>query len=150
PPGKPRLKDLPKSQIDSRRAGEWMVCGLEWGDAVIGEAGRAAPHHDVTVFKSQPPYSIRSPFTTPEEHSRDTQRNRDNRRPGIILVAILMKTEFCARHIPINKTGIRTVVCKAGFGGCTRRELEEGKRCRRPRASSFWIQWIVAVSGSVR
>lgn len=70
---------------------------VERRHTVIDEAGGTSPHCDVTAFEAEVAHWIGTTFATPQEYSRQTERDRDDRRPSILLVTVLMETEFGTR-----------------------------------------------------
>ena len=97
-------KHLSKSEVDAGGAGQRMLSILERSDTVIDEARRPAPHHDVAMFDLKAPHWIGPPFAAPQEQGRQTQGNRNNRRPCVVLIAILVQTELGARDVTITAT----------------------------------------------
>src|SRR5215471_18066970 len=93
-----------------------MVSIAKRSDTVIDETCRPAPHHDVTALETHPPHRIGATFATPKEYARQPKRNGDNRSPGILLVAVLMKAEFGAGDIPIDEAGVGIIMRKPGLG----------------------------------
>jgi hypothetical protein len=105
---------LPKGKVDSSSAGQRMLPIAERSDTVIDEASGTAPHHDVTAFQSQAAHWIGPTFATPQEYGRQAERNGDDRSPGILLVAVLMKTEFGPRDVAIDQASVRIIVREPG------------------------------------
>src|SRR5215471_13832280 len=116
---------------------------------VINKPCGAAPHDDISAFETQPKRAVGTPFPAPQKYGRQTERNGDNRGPGIILVAVLMQAEFGSSDITIDQAGVRIVLGKAGLrsGACC--EAEERGRHGRPGDSTFWVNGIVTVTRSV-
>ena len=57
-----------------------MLAIGEWRDAVIGEPGRAAPHHDVTMDEPVAPWLVGTRETTEQESRGQAELDRDDRR----------------------------------------------------------------------
>jgi hypothetical protein len=79
-------------------------------DTVIDEACGTSPHHDVAAFETKAAHSIGATFAAPQEDSRQTERDGDDRRPSILLVTVLMETEFGASDIAVDQAGVGIVV----------------------------------------
>src|SRR5690242_9809582 len=127
-----------------------MLRGFDWSDSVIDEARRTAPHHDVSLFQAHPPDGIRALFSAPQEHGWHAQRYGHYRRPGVVLVAILMEAELCARFVAIDQAGIGIVSFKSAFGRGSGSQIKESRRHRGPRFLRLRIHRIIAVTSAVR
>src|SRR5215475_5896127 len=112
-----------------------MLPFLEWSQTVIDEAGGAAPDHDVTALEPQAANRIGAAFTAPQEYSRQTERNGYDRRPRILLIAVLMQAEFGAGNIAIDQTGIGIIAGELRGGRCAGGNVQEHAGHRRPRNS---------------
>jgi hypothetical protein len=96
-----------------------MLRLTERSDTVIGETGRAAPYHDVPVFNWEAADRIRAAFATPQEYGRNAEGNGNDRRPAIILVAILVEAKLRARDITIDEASVWIIIRKPCRGGCS-------------------------------
>src|SRR5712691_10847170 len=102
-----------------------MLPIAERSDSMIGEASGTAPHHDVTAFEAQAAHWIGASFAAPQEYGRQAERNGDDRSPGILLVAVLVKAEFGARDIAIDQASVGIIVGEPGLGSGTCSDVEE-------------------------
>src|SRR5262245_57823328 len=126
-----------------------MMPIVERTDTVINEASGTAPYHDVTAFEAHTAHRIRATFAAPQEYCRQAKRNRDDRSPGIILVAVLMKAQFGAGDIVIDQASVGIIVREPGLGSGTSSDVEECRGHCGPVNSSVGIHGIVAVAGPV-
>ena len=140
---------LSKGKVDAGAASQRMLPILERTDTVINESSGTAPHHDVTAFEAHTLYRIRATFATPEEYGRQAKRNRDDRSPGILLVAVLVKAQFGARAIAIDQASVGILVQEPGLRSGTGSDVEECHGHCRPGNASVGIHGIVAVAGPV-
>lgn len=60
-------------------------------DAVIDEAGGAAPYDDVAAFQSDASLPIASAKTAPQKSCRQSERNRYHRRGQVALVLVAVQ-----------------------------------------------------------
>ena len=75
-----------------------MLPILERSDAVIDEARGTAPHRRRRRFRAQAAHRIGAALAAPQEYGGQAQRDGDDRRPGILLVTVLMEAELGARE----------------------------------------------------
>src|SRR5262245_9353656 len=87
----------------------------EGSDTVINETSRSTPHHGVTVFEAHAAHPIRATLAAPQKYSRHAERNGDDRRPGIVLITILVEAEFGACDITIDQAGVGIISGEPGF-----------------------------------
>src|SRR5262249_36779140 len=149
PNGEKGSEHFPEGEIETSSAGQGMPPVPEPSDAVIDEPRRTAPHDHVAVFDRDAAHRVGTALAAPQEHRGKADRNLNNRGTGIVLVAILMETEFRARDIAVDEAGVRIVLFETRFGGRALGKAEEGPGHRRPSDSSFWIQGIVSISRSI-
>src|SRR5215471_4826709 len=116
---------FPEGEIETNSAGQGMLSLLERSDTMIDEPRRTAPHNHVAVFDREAAHRFGTALAAPQEHRGKAERNRNNRGPGIVLVAILMETEFGARDIAVDEAGVRIVLFETRFGGRTLGKAEE-------------------------
>ena len=62
------------------------------------------------------------------------ERDRDDGSPGILLVAVLMKTEFRAGDVAVDQASVGIVVSETGLGGGAYGEVAGMPRASRARA----------------
>ena len=118
-------KDLAKCKVDSRRTSKGMLAFFEWRNTVIHEPGGTAPHDDITIFQPETAHSVRAAFPSPEKYGGQAKRNGDDRSPGILLVAVLMKAEFGSCDIAIDQARIGIIVVEPRCGRGTYSKVEE-------------------------
>src|SRR5215471_10681769 len=147
--GKKQSEHFPEREVETSSTGQGMPSVLERSDTMIDEPRRTAPHNHVAVFHREAAYRVGTALAAPQEHRGKAERNRNNRGPGIVLVAILMETEFRARDIAVDEAGVRIVLVETRFGGGTLGKAEEGPGHRRPSDSSLWIQGVVPIPRSI-
>src|ERR1700688_2859039 len=100
-----------------------MVPVLERRDSVIDEARGSAPYSDVTAFQAQAAHRVGPALAAPQEYGRQAQRDGDDRSPGILLVAVLMQTEFGAGEVAVDQASVGIVLSEPGLGSGTRGEV---------------------------
>ena len=64
-------------------------------NAMIKQARLAAPDHHIAMLQQQP-LRVAALQAAKLKDSRQAQRDRDNRRPQILFIFILMQRQFCA------------------------------------------------------
>src|SRR5688500_13544168 len=108
PIGKPLSpsEDLSEGKVDSNRTCQRVVPVLQRRDAVIEEASRSAPHRNVSALDQQPTKWIGALLPAPQEYGRDSQRDGDNRSPGILLVTVLVDAELGACDIAVDQASV--------------------------------------------
>lgn len=74
---------------------------------MIKQARLAAPDHHIAMLQQQPLQRVAALQAAKLKDGRQAQRDRDNRRPQILFIFILMQRQFCARTIAVNQTGVR-------------------------------------------
>ena len=94
-----------------------MFAGLERRHAVVDEAGGTAPNRDVAALQTEAAHGIGAALAAPQKHSGQAERDRDDGRPGILLVTILMQPEFGAGGIAVDQAGVGIVGGEPGIGG---------------------------------
>src|SRR5258705_4548854 len=82
---------LPERQVDPVAAQQRMMSLLERHDAVIPEPGGTAPDHYVAVSQRDATRRLISTQTAEQEHSRQSEGDRHDRRLEIPLVLVLMQ-----------------------------------------------------------
>lgn len=75
-------------------------------NAMIKQARLAAPDHHIAMLQQQPLQRVAALQAAKLKDGRQAQRDRDNRRPQILFIFILMQRQFCARTIAVNQTGV--------------------------------------------
>lgn len=75
-------------------------------NAMIKQARLAAPDHHIAMLQQQPLQRVAALQAAKLKDGRQAQRDRDNRRPQILFIFILMQRQFCAVTIAVNQTGV--------------------------------------------
>jgi hypothetical protein len=109
-----------------------MLSVLERGHAVIDKACGTAPHRDVTAFEMQATHRIGTAFAAPQEYGRQAERDGDDRSPAILLVTVLMKTEFGTWDVAVDEASVGIVVREPGLGSGTYGDIEECRGAQVP------------------
>src|SRR6516164_2789936 len=91
PSARRSLAGLAKREVDSRSRGEGVLAVGERRHAVEREPGRATPHDDITVLESDAARPILTVRSAEQEHGGKPERDRDDRRAEIALVAVLVQ-----------------------------------------------------------
>ena len=77
---------------------------------------------------------------------RHPQRDRDDRRPQILFIFILMQRQFCARTIAVNQTGVGGKLRIAAGGGRRQRQFMKYGRHRRPGLIGYRVDRGVQIA----
>ena len=94
-----------------------MLPILQRRDTVIDEARGTAPHRHVAAFQPQTAHRVSAPFAAPQEYRRQPQRDGNDRRPGVVLIAILMQSELRPGGVAVDQAGVGVVIGKSGSSG---------------------------------
>ena len=92
---------------------------------MINEPRGAAPHHHIAAFEAKPPHGVGTPLAAPQKHGGQSERNGDDGRPGVLLVAILMQAELGARDIAVDQASVGIVGGEPTLGGGAYGEIAE-------------------------
>lgn len=110
------------------RPHEWMVAVTKRRDAVKVQAGRAAPHRDIAMNESNPPWPIDASGPTKEKHRGQAKGDRHDGFVEVLLVLVLMESQARARLVAIYQARVGSEVGVARVCGGAAREVEEGIR----------------------
>src|ERR1700730_7398820 len=88
---------LAECQIDAAPPGERVVAVGERVDAVERQPGGAAPDHDIAALERDAPWPVTAFCAAEQEHRRQAERDRYDRLGKVLLVAILVQCQSCAR-----------------------------------------------------
>jgi hypothetical protein len=86
---------------------------------------------------------------TPAAPGRPTPRYRDDRCGQIKLVLVLMQGHAGAGLVAVDQARIGRESSEAGMQGRLPGQIEERRRHRRPRLSSFGIVGVIAIAGAI-
>jgi hypothetical protein len=113
--------------------------------AVIAEPRGTAPDHYVAVHEPHPHRRALAGEPAEQEHRRDAEGHRDDRRRKVPFVAVLVQGQARARLVAIDQARVRLEGLVTGGRGGGARQLEERFRQRRPRPAALRIHAIVAI-----
>ena len=83
-----------------------MVRGFDGRDAVVDKAGGAAPDSDVAAFETKAPDGVGAALAAPQKNGGDSERDGDDRRPLVLLVAVLMEAELGTGLVAVDQAGM--------------------------------------------
>ena len=127
-----KSQSLPERQIDSAASGR-RVCPVNDGsDAVIGQPRRPAPDRYVAALHADATRLIAALHPPEQEHGRKAERDRNDRRPKVLLIFILVQGEFGARSIAVDQAHIRLETGESGGSGGALGEVQKFRGDRRP------------------
>ena len=115
-PRKSVLQSFAERQIDAAGAGERVVAGFQRGDAMVGEPRFAAPDHHVAALQSHAARPVLARRAAELKDCGQPERDRDDGRGVVLLVAVLVQGEARAGLVTIDQAGVASEVGKARFG----------------------------------
>lgn len=75
-------------------------------NAMIKQARLPAPDHHIAMLQQQPLQRIAALQPAKLKDGRHPQRDRDDRRPQILFIFILMQRQLCAGLVAVDQTGV--------------------------------------------
>src|SRR3546814_16651770 len=100
----------------------------EGRDAVMGEAAAATPYGDVAALQPNSPRSVAAGGAAEQEDRRQAERDRDDGRLEVALVAVLMQRKTRPGYVTVDQAGVGHEAGKSGFSrGAPRPRGENGQ-----------------------
>jgi hypothetical protein len=127
-----------------------MTTRRERQHAVIAQTVGSAPDERVAVPEQQALRLVRAPGAAEQEHRRQAERDRDDGRGEIALVAVLVQRQARAGGIAVDQAGIGDKARESGLQRRALRELGKSLGQRRQGLAAVRIDRRVAVAAAVR
>src|SRR6266700_1051705 len=109
---------LAEGEIDALPPHDRVLAVGERRYAVKKQPRWSAPDHDVAMVQAKATRLVRAFQPAEQEDRGQPQRDRDDRRSKILLVAVLVQRHPRAGRVAVDQAGIRREVTKAaGHGG---------------------------------